>query len=118
MSGEISCGFRREQVDYKVGRGRDTTLLINGGGLAAQFASVSGDITIRPAKSQGFGFGAPAPTTDLSRMAGHEGGAAEDITEPEGHVARQEAELEILQALERGEISSQEALRRLSELGG
>jgi hypothetical protein len=58
---------------------------------------------------------------DLSRTQG--GGestqdAAGDITEPEGYVERQQAELEILQAVQRGELSPQEAVRRLGELDG
>jgi hypothetical protein len=39
-----------------------------------------------------------------------------DRTRPEGYAARQEAELEIFKAVERGELSAEEAMRRLSQL--
>jgi DUF4097 and DUF4098 domain-containing protein YvlB len=120
LSGDINCGFPRSQVTYNPGRGRgEATLVINGGGLAAQFNTVSGDLNVKPRhvsdnhgregrrEDEGGQY-----TTDLSRRQ-----AGGDITEAEGYAARRQAELEILQAVERGEISSQEAIERLGSLG-
>ena len=66
---------------------------------------------------------------DLSRTPGYAGpeqsarvedsaGVSGDIMEPEGYAARQQAQLEILQSLERGELSPQDAMQRLNELDG
>jgi Toastrack DUF4097 len=113
MSGELMCRFPHDLI--KRSGSRVTTLTINGGGTTAQFASVSGDVTLRPQIVDEGG----ARTTDLSRTESEEGESesTDDITEPEGYASRQQAELDILQAVERGEITSQEALQRLSELG-
>ncbi len=132
LSGDITCGFPRDKVSYGAGGRRNTSLTINGGGTAARIGSVSGDITIRPGRpGNGETSSAGAPTMDLSRSAGEGQPEAArvsesetpdtnsgDITESEGYAARQQAELEILQSLERGEMTSQEAMKRLSELGG
>jgi DUF4097 and DUF4098 domain-containing protein YvlB len=106
LSGDITCGYPRAQVQYSSRSGRNTTLSINGGGPTAHVSSVSGDITIRPVDEEHVGRG---HTVDLSREDG-------DINEPEGYVDRRQSELDILQALERGEITSQEAMRRLGDL--
>lgn len=104
LSGDIDC----ELPHSKERSGRARVLTINGGGTLARMGTVSGDIIIearagsRPARSA------------------EEGQAHGDITRPEsaGPSPRQQAELELLQAVERGEISPQEAMRRLAELGG
>ena len=115
LSGEINCGFPRSQVNYTPGHGRsESKLQINGGGSKVNLSTVSGDITVKPRMGEGQS-DQGAYTTDLSRM-GQNGGASGDITRPEGYVSRQQAELEILQALERGEITSQDAMQRLSAL--
>lgn len=126
LSGDVNCGFPRAQVSYNPGRGRgESTLLINGGGPLARFTTVSGDVSVKPARGSAMPAQAQGSyTTDLSSFSGYQGqgevgvGASDsgDITEPEGYAARRQAELEILQAVERGEISSQEAMHRLSEL--
>lgn len=121
LSGDINCGFPRSQVTYNPGRGRgESTLLINGGGPLARFSTVSGDVSVKPTKGSAVpSQGQESYTTDLSHSTGFQGQRTTksgDITEPEGYAARREAELEILQAVERGEISSQEAVRRLGEL--
>ncbi len=41
-----------------------------------------------------------------------------DITQSEGYAARQQAALEIFEQVERGELTPQEALERLSALDG
>jgi DUF4097 and DUF4098 domain-containing protein YvlB len=105
LSGDISCGYPRSQVQYNARGGRHTSLSINGGGPTAHIGSVSGDITIRPSDDRS----SRGHTVDLSRENG-------DITEPEGRGGRRQRELDILQALERGEITSQEAMQRLSDL--
>ncbi len=57
------------------------------------------------------------PEDPVSPELAHEPEAAHaDRVEPEGYVERERSELEILQAVERGEMSAQEAMRRLSEL--
>jgi hypothetical protein len=116
LSGDIHCGFPRSQVTYNPGRGRgESTLEINGGGLAAQFSTVSGDLNVKPKGTAENRNGEGQYTTNLSRQA--ESPEGSDITEPEGYAARRQAELDILQAVERGEITSQEAMERLSALG-
>jgi|GEM_PF-2345585 len=116
FSGDIDCGLPHQME--RQGRGRDRILRINGGGMAATFSSVSGDISIDPGRrSEAAPNGGGAPTMNMSDAPQSEAeGAADDIMEPEGVVARRQAELEILQALERGEISAQEAMSRLGEL--
>jgi plasmid stabilization system protein ParE len=116
FSGDIDCGLPHQME--RQGRGRDRILRINGGGVAATFTSVSGDISIDPGRrSEGASNGGGAPTMNMSEAQQPEAeDAADDIMEPEGVVARRQAELDILQALERGEISAQEAMNRLSEL--
>lgn len=120
LSGDINCGFPRAQVSYNAGRGRgESTLLINGGGPLAHFSTVSGDIAVKSLRGE-----AGSQSSDLSRAASYQGQGGEsgsgenagDITQPEGYAARRQAELEILQALERGEVTSQEAMSRLGEL--
>lgn len=123
LSGDINCGFPRSQVTYNPGRGRgESTLLINGGGPLARFNTVSGDVSVKPMRGgMANGGGHESYTTDLSRQAGYgkQGGEQSgDITQPEGYVSRRERELEVLQALERGEITSQEAMSRLGEIEG
>jgi hypothetical protein len=122
LSGDINCGFPRSQVSYNAGRGRgESTLLINGGGPLARFNTVSGDVSVKPSR------GSVVVGQDMGRhgdwgrhgdlpLQEEGGGAGGDITEPEGYAARKQAELDILQAVERGEITSQEAMHRLSEL--
>jgi hypothetical protein len=73
---------------------------------------VSGDITIRPRSLPKETENTGAGTTDLSRAADNHG----DISKPEGYVSRQQAELDILQKVERGELNPQEALQALSRL--
>lgn len=117
VSGDLHCAFPHEIVK-RSGR-RDSTLRINGGGISAQFSSVSGDVRLRPTPGS---TAAPAPastgepTMDLSRQE-DSAAAGGDLTEPEGDTERRAQELSILQALERGDITSQEALQHLSELG-
>jgi hypothetical protein len=59
---------------------------------------------------------------DLSRTENSSGESARadeshgDITQSEGYAARRQAELEILQQVERGELTPQEALAALSSL--
>lgn len=118
FSGDIDCALPYER--QRRGPGRAITLIINGGGPPARFSTVSGNIDFVPGRSQSQ---QPqqtgAPTTDLSRPAqapsAQETG---DITRPEGYAARRQAELEILQAVERGELSPQEAVNRLAQLDG
>lgn len=110
VSGDLRCKLPYELIQ-RSGR-RSQSLLVNGGGPAARFQSISGDVSIVPDRRGEGG----ARTSDLSRVEGAEG-QEEDIREPERHVSREQAELDILQALEKGEITSQEAMRRLSRLG-
>lgn len=145
LSGSVACGFPRDRVEYTARHKRETVLNINGGGKTFQVQSVSGDVTIRPRKfesqptaqptisSPTLSAGSPtirtdrpqgAPTMDLSRTqsANSSGESARvdpahgDITQSEGYVARQQAELEILQRVERGELTPQEALAALTSL--
>jgi hypothetical protein len=129
VSGDVNCGFPRSQVSYSSNRKRGMTLSLNGGGPVVNVATVSGNVSVRPNKANGQPQAGEArrtvsvgePTMDLSRTgdtAQQTQDAAGDITQPEGYVERQQAELEILQAVQRGELSPQEAVRRLGELDG
>jgi DUF4097 and DUF4098 domain-containing protein YvlB len=108
VSGDLRCRLPHDIVT-RSGR-RNRTLIVNGGGPAARFHSVSGDVSVLPGHLSG-----GARTEDLSR--GEDEGSEEDIMVPEGEVSREQAQLDILQAVQNGEITSQEALRRLSALG-
>jgi len=124
FSGDLDCNMSHERVQRGPGRGREQTITINGGGPLAHFSSVSGDVSIHGSKRKSMvqHDGAGEPTMDLSRQnapqASSEPSAegSDDISEPEGYAARKQASLEILQAVERGELSAQDAVRRLSEL--
>lgn len=110
LSGDISSRFQHEMERRGPGRGRSTTLRINGGGLDARISTVSGDITIHPRRGERVASEVGEPTRDLSRSHG------DDVREPEGYAQRKHQELEILQALERGELSAQEAMQRLTSI--
>jgi hypothetical protein len=117
ISGSVSCGFPRDKVKYQATGRRETSLEVNGGGsLTIEVSTVSGDISINPrklpARSESNGEEGGAPTTDLNRSSNHG-----DMTEPEGYAARKQAELEIFQKVERGEMSAQEALDAITRLG-
>jgi hypothetical protein len=134
FSGDFHCSLPYERTESGSRRGREQNVIINGGGPMARFHSLSGDIDIMGSKRRSTD--APPldleqtsteepvgePTMDLSRQnapqAGTEqtGEGSDDMSEPEGYAARQQASLEILQAVERGEISAQDAVKRLSEL--
>ncbi|MEO8287459.1 MAG: DUF4097 family beta strand repeat-containing protein [Chloroflexota bacterium] len=144
LSGSVRCGFPRNVVEYGSKHKRETTLKVNGGGKFLPMNTVSGDVTIRPRRSNdqpsvpgastssgsaaGMQSGSPtirtegACTMDLSRNEDSSRESARvdashgDITQSEGYAARQQAELEILQQVERGELTPQEALARLSSL--
>lgn len=109
VSGDLRCRLPHEIIS-RSGR-RNRTLVVNGGGPAARFHSVSGDVSVIPDRISG-----GASTEDLSRREGDED-SEEDVMAPEGEVSREQAQLDILQAVQNGEITSQEALRRLSALG-
>jgi DUF4097 and DUF4098 domain-containing protein YvlB len=108
VSGDLRCKLPHEIIS-RSGR-RSRTLIVNGGGPAARFHSVSGDVSVIPDRMSG-----GARTEDLSRDEDDDDDE-EDIMVPEGEVSREQAQLDILQAVQRGEITSQEALRRLSGL--
>ena len=122
FSGDLDCNMPHERVQRGPGRGREQTITINGGGPLAHFASVSGDVSIQGSKRKSMAQPAGEPTMDLSRQSAPQAstepseGGSDDISEPEGYAARKQASLEILQAVERGELSAQDAVRRLSEL--
>lgn len=117
ISGDLHCRFPHE-LTRRSGK-RMSTLLINGGGNNARFASVSGDVTLRPLPGMdkaAVADEAGAPTTGLSQGEAANEGASGDITEPEGYMLRRQAELDILEAVQGGEISAQDAMQRLSDL--
>jgi hypothetical protein len=146
LSGSISCGFPRSAVEYTARHRRETILTVNGGNKVLQLQTVSGDVTLRPRRSDSqptankpgsfagsvtnafYSSGSPtvrtggASTMNLSSTDNPTGGSANvddshgDITQSEGYEARQQAELEILEKVARGELTSQEALAALSSL--
>jgi DUF4097 and DUF4098 domain-containing protein YvlB len=106
LSGDVHCRLPHERTRREERRGAN--LIINGGGPRARINTVSGDIRIEGRGAQEYG---GAPTTDLSRTSSEGSQARADATS-----ARRQKEMEILQALERGELSPQDAMARLSEL--
>jgi hypothetical protein len=126
FSGDIHCDLPHERTRRRPGR--TTDLNINGGGTQAHFSSVSGDVSIERGSSF---VDAPSvreggePTMDLSRAQA----ASEDLRQAQedaqqaeadrkqAEAGRRQSELEILQAVERGELSPQDAMARLSDLG-
>jgi hypothetical protein len=148
LSGSVGCGFPRNVVEYTARHKRETVLMINGGGKNLQVNTVSGDITIRPRRydaqptsrptnpsatsTSGFAAssGSPtvrtggAPTMDISRTqdANTESARVDqsqaNAAQSEAYAARQQAELEILQQVERGELTPEEALSHLASLDG
>ena len=98
VSGDVDCSLTHS----KQRNGRIRTLLVNGGGTAARIGTVSGDVAIDARRGGSSG--------DQSQQSG------EGSAQPEGPTARQQAEMEILQMVERGELSPQDAMRRLSDL--
>jgi hypothetical protein len=148
LSGSVGCGYPRNVVEYTARHRRETVLMINGGGKNLQVNTVSGDITIRPRRhdaqptsrptnpsatsTSGFAAssGSPtirtggAPTMDISRTQDANAESARvdqsqlDADRAQANAARQQAELEILQQVERGELTPEEALSRLSSLDG
>ena len=132
FSGDFHCSLPYERTESGSRRGREQTVTVNGGGPLARFHSLSGDIDISSSKRRSADAPpldetsteepAGEPTMDLSRQNDTQANNApsnegsDDISEPEGYAARKQASLEILQAVERGELSAQDAVRRLSEL--
>jgi hypothetical protein len=113
LSGHIHSGFRGETNIERRHPGKRGTLELNGGGLHGRIQTVSGDINIYPKggrRDDGEGSEGQG-TVDLSRSSVQPG----DITEPEGE-RRREAERSILSALERGDITVEEAMGKLREL--
>jgi hypothetical protein len=134
VSGTIKSGFGRGQVDYRSTHKRETVLDVNGGGVTIQLQTVSGDNYIRPRRSEDierasdFDWRQPAyepsaghvtspgaSTMDLSRNPQYARVAsAPAAPSPE----RSAAELEILQKVQSGELTPQEAVQRLAALDG
>jgi hypothetical protein len=135
VSGTIKSGFGRGQVDYRSTHKRETVLDVNGGGVTVHLQSVSGDIYIMPRRgddvehADDFGWrdmplrqhaGHPqapgAATMDLSRNPDYARVVSPAPTEPSPE--RRAAELEILQKVQSGELTPQEAVQRLAVLDG
>jgi hypothetical protein len=114
LSGDIHTRFRGEINIERRRPGKTGRLNLNGGGLRGRIHTISGDIMVSPTRNGDNGEGSDQGqgTVDLSR-ASHE---HDDITEPETKRARREAEVDILQSLERGDINVEEAMKRLSQL--
>jgi hypothetical protein len=135
VSGTIKSGFRREQVDFRSTHKRETVLDVNGGGVTVHLQSVSGDIYIharrgddaeraddfgwreKPHRQHAGHHEAPgAATMDLSRNPEYARVAPAAPAEPSPE--RRAAELEILQMVQAGELTPQEAVQRLAALDG
>jgi hypothetical protein len=99
LSGDIECDL----AHTKTRNGRTRTLVVNGGGTMARIGTVSGDVQISERRWRS-GDSAEAPQV------------SESAPRSEGANARRTAELEILQMVEKGELSPQDAMRRLNDL--
>ena len=134
VSGTIKTGYARGQVDYRSTHKRETLLDVNGGGVTIRLQTVSGDIYIRPRRGgdaesrEEFGWHNTskwqpaerrqpegASTMDLSRNPEY-ARVAPAPAEPSPE--RRAADLEILQKVQAGELTPQEAVQRLSALDG
>jgi hypothetical protein len=146
ISGSVRCGFPRDAVTYTASGRRETILNVNGGGKSIFLNTVSGDVSLRPrrpgspagtqtasqAASQPANPGSPTvrtggePTMDLSRSQNQAQNAEAsdtdpshgDITQSEEYAARKQAQLEIFQQVERGELTPEDAMERLAALDG
>jgi hypothetical protein len=134
ISGSIKSGYPREQVDYRSTHKRATVLDVNGGGVAIRLTTVSGDVYVRPrrARDDESAEGLYWRDTTHRHHAGHpepEGASTMDLSRnPEyARVAptqagpspeQRAAELEILQKVQSGELTAQEAMQHLASLDG
>lgn len=117
ISGTLGCGYKREQVKYRPTSKRETTLEVNGGGgILINASSVSGDININPRKDSKKNASADAPSEYAEAANARYDGDRGDRQEPEGYAARKQAELEIFQRVERGELTAQQALDEITRL--
>jgi hypothetical protein len=106
LSGDVDCSLPHERI--RLGTARGKSLVINGGGPPVRLETVSGDVNIGSNNgSEGSRDEEDRPRTEGSR---------DEDRGPDPRAARRQAELEILQALERGELSAQDAMQRLSDL--
>jgi hypothetical protein len=115
LSGDVDCDLPHERV--RLGTARGKQLIINGGGPFVRLQSVSGDVLIdsndrRDDDDDDDNDNERGFTVDLSR-----GRRPEDRVESEIQAQRRQAELDVLQAVERGELSPQEAMDRLRTIG-
>jgi hypothetical protein len=115
LSGDIDCDLPHERV--RLGTARGKQLIINGGGPFVRLQTVSGDVLINSNTERDDDDDEDddehGATTDLSRSRRD----FEAQVESEARAARQQAELDVLQAVERGELSPQEAMDRLRNIG-
>lgn len=109
----------------------DVTIRVHKGDGESKWQNTSQSYSRSASQSANWSAGSPTirtggqPTMDLSRTQTQSqsgdadgGGSSGDITQSESQAARQQAELEILQQVERGELTPEDALERLSALDG
>ena len=102
LSGDVHCSLPHERI--RLGTARGKQLVINGGGPTVRMETVSGDVNIRP-------------NTRTARDGESSERDEDRERDSEVYSARSEAELEILKQVENGDLSPQEAMQRLSQLG-
>lgn len=133
VSGDVDCAlpYDRERESR-----RQMSLAINGGGPVLQFGSVSGDLSIteldreymeaREAPAAGAaelgatqrlrGDGSAEDEGDGEAFRVEGGGRPTGALDAESQAPRQTAEMAVLEAIERGEMTVDEGLQRLAEL--
>lgn len=118
VSGDIDCELPYQRTRESR---RHMALAINGGGPTVQFGSISGDLSIKPLTDAA---SAGAPDRDATQRLHREnaptefGGSGETfrVADAGGPSPRQSAEMAVLEAIERGELTVDEGLARLNEL--
>lgn len=119
VSGDLSCALPTTSTD---GGKRNRTLQVNGGGVPVRVKSVSGDCTVRAANSNLPSLPAAAPARTMA-VASPPTAPAAPSTPPAPGATREDPPengfsetLAVLQAVERGELTIEEAMEKLAAL--
>jgi hypothetical protein len=119
VSGDIDCELPYQRTRESR---RHMALAINGGGPTVQFGSISGDLSITELSDVEAPRAADVDATQRLRREdapfgfGGEAGESFRVTDSTSPTPRQSAEMAVLEAIERGELTVDEGLARLNEL--
>ncbi len=121
VSGDIDCNLPYERTRESR---RHMSLSINGGGPTVQFGSISGDLDITALSETEATTPTAADIDATQRLRredapfgfGDDGGESFRVADAPVQPPRQSAEMAVLEAIERGELTVDEGLARLNEL--